>query len=247
MHHTERFRGGDQVAANVIRTRAYRDKSAFGGLYKARCHAPARIREGKEMEVFQLMFPLNIPASIASVVEGFIPQEALKLLRRHHPQIAVMVDSLLDHDAYVRWEDRFTNIVVNEGLDDVLDVYLDLQAAVAGWYVGLLAASPTPLATWTATQIATNDFVSYDEAVLQTLTLGAASGQSIDNVGNEANFTISADTSSIGGAFVISTNAKATPAGTLYSAGAFTGGNKAADDNDTLEVTYTATSADDGA
>lgn len=146
----------------------------------------------------------------------------------------------------VKWAEEYQNLIVNAGLDDILDVYLSAGTQDTTWFVGLLAASPTPLAAWTATEIASNDFVNYDEASLQAFTDGGVSSQSIDNSASPATFTISTNSSSIGGAYLIGTNAKATPAGTLYAAGAFTGGNKAADDGDTLEVTCTFTSADDG-
>jgi hypothetical protein len=145
-----------------------------------------------------------------------------------------------------KWVEEYENIVVNEGLDHVLDVILSGGTQDTTWFVGLLAATPSPLATWTATQIASNDFVAYDESTLQAFTDGGVSGQSLSNSASPATFTISTNSSSIGGAYLIGTNAKSTPAGTLYSAGAFSGGNKAADDNDTLEVTCTFTSADDG-
>lgn len=146
----------------------------------------------------------------------------------------------------LKWHEEYENIVVNEGLDHVLDVVLSAGTQDTSWFVGLLAASPTPLAAWTATEIASNDFVAYDEATLQAFTDGGVSSQSVDNSGSPATFTISTNSSSIGGAYLIGTNAKATPAGTLYSAGAFSGGNKAADDGDSLEITCTFTSADDG-
>ena len=71
--------------------------------------------------------------------------------------------------------------------------------------------------------------------------------QSVDNVSNEAVFTIDTNGSTIGGVFLISTNAKAVPAGALYSAGAFNLGDKSADDDDTLTITAEFTMADDGA
>lgn len=147
----------------------------------------------------------------------------------------------------LKWTEEYENLVVNEGLDDILDVYLSGGTQDTSWFVGLLAASPTPLAGWTATEVGAADFVAYDEATLQAFTDGGVSSQSLDNSASPATFTISTDSSSIGGAFLIGTNAKATPAGTVYSAGAFSGGNKAADDGDSLEVTCTFTSADDGA
>jgi hypothetical protein len=145
-----------------------------------------------------------------------------------------------------KWQEK--NIVVNEGLNHILDVLFTGagETQIDPWYCGLLAASPTPLATWTSTEIATNDFVDYDETNLQAY-VDVRAGQSVSNTASKAAFSINQDTSSIGGAFLIASNAKASPSGIVLCAVAFTGGNKAADDGDTLNVTYTFTAADDGA
>jgi len=148
-------------------------------------------------------------------------------------------------DGSERWSDTFDNLVVNEGLDHLLDVTLSNATQVNPWYIGLLAATPSPAAGWVAANLAAVDFVDYDEATLPSFGDNAVSSQSVAN-GTTADFSINADSSTIGGAYLISTSAKATPAGTLYAAGAFTGGNKAADSGDTLQVTATFTAADDG-
>lgn len=142
-----------------------------------------------------------------------------------------------------RWLAEWQNLIVNEGLDHLLDVTLSGGSQDTSWFVGLLGSSPSPQASWEATDLASVDFVAYDESNLQAWTDGGVSGQSVSNSGSPAAFTISTNSSTIGGAFLIGTNAKATPAGTLYAAGAFTGGDKAADDGDTLSVTSTFTTA----
>lgn len=150
-------------------------------------------------------------------------------------------------DGSIRWEEEFSNIIVNEGLDYLLSAGLADGTKQASWYVGLLAASPTPLAAWTKTEVGANDFVAYTEATLPAFTPGAVSGQSVDNSASKASFAINANGSSIGGAYLASANTKAVEGGaaTIYSAGAFAS-NKAADSGDTLEVTATFTMADDG-
>lgn len=181
---------------------------------------------------------------------GLLPFSAVQRLARtigrSNPDLFHEIRGLI-HGGDLKWEYGFPNLVLNGGLDHALDIVLSGGTQDTSWFVGLLAASPSPLATWTATELASNDFVNYDEATLQAFVDGGVSSQSLDNSASTADFTISTNGSSIGGAFLIGTNAKATPAGTAYSAGAFSGGNKAADDNDTLSVTYTFTAADDGA
>jgi hypothetical protein len=90
------------------------------------------------------------------------------------------------------------------------------------------------------------EFVHYDEATRQDYT-EVRTNQSLSNTAAKATFTVSVDSSIIGGAFLASANGKNATSGTLLCGAAFTGGNKSADDNDTLEVTYTFTAGDDGA
>jgi len=151
-------------------------------------------------------------------------------------------------DGTIRWRDEFENLIVNEGLDHALDVTLSNGSQSSNWYVGLLGSSPSPAAGWTKTEVGAADFVDYDEATLPAWTDGGVSSQSVDNSGSKASFTISQDSSTIGGAYLVNANTKAVEggAGMIYAAGAFSGGDKSADDDDTLEVTATFTAADDG-
>jgi hypothetical protein len=95
----------------------------------------------------------------------------------------------------LKWVEEFDNLVVNDGLDDSLDKHFKGSGYTAAWYVGLTDGTPTPApgddqaghAGWV-------EVVAYDEAVRQTLTLGAVSAQSVDNSANKATFTIATNT-----------------------------------------------------
>ncbi len=143
-----------------------------------------------------------------------------------------------DKDGNLKWEDAAKNIVTNVGLDHVLDVVLHGASATATWYVGLknvgaVAAGDTMASpgSWTENTNYTGDRKEYVEA--------AASSQSITNSANKASFAIDTDSQTIAGAFL--TAAATGTAGILFCVADFTGGNKSADDGDTLEVTYTIT------
>jgi len=150
-------------------------------------------------------------------------------------------------DGSVRWKDEIHNLVVNVGLDHLLDVTLSGATQITTWYVGLTDDSPTIAAADTMSShagwaVATG----YSEAVRQTWTDAGVSSQSVTNSASKATFSINA-TDTIGGAFLTSDNTKSGTTGTLYAVGAFSGGNKAVVNTDTLEVTATFTMADDGA
>lgn len=150
---------------------------------------------------------------------------------------------LFDPGGQLKWRESFYNTVVNVGLDDVLTQYLKGSAYTAAFYVGLVSSTPTIAATDTmAAHAGWTEVTSYAEATRQTLTLGAVSGQSVDNSASKAVFSINAGVT-IGGAFITTVNTKSGTTGTLFSAAAFTAGNRAALAGDTLNVTATISAA----
>jgi hypothetical protein len=144
-------------------------------------------------------------------------------------------------DGSIRWQDTAKNIVTTEGLNHILDVLFTGtgESQVDPWYVGLLAASPTPAAGDTLSGI--SEFTDYDEAARQAY-VDVRSNQTVTNAASKASFTIDTNSSTIGGAFLAS--ASSGTSGILLCDAAFDGGNKAADDDDTLQVTYQFSAAD---
>lgn len=149
-----------------------------------------------------------------------------------------------DKHGNFKWRDTIKNLVVNTGLDDVLDKYLKGSSYTAAHYVGLTDGTPTVAAGDTmASHAGWTEVTAYDEAVRQTATWGAVSSQSVDNSASKATFTISTNSTTIGGAFLTTNNTKGGSTGTLYGGGAFTAGDKSLDDDDVLYVTVTASAA----
>ncbi len=145
----------------------------------------------------------------------------------------------------VKWVDTIEcNIVVNEGLDHLLDVTLSGATQITTWYLGLTDGTPTVAGADTMSSHAGwVEVTAYDEANRVTWSDGGVSSQSVDNSASQARFTISANGTVIGGAFLVSNNTKGGSTGTLYAAGAFTAADKDLDDDDTLDVTATFTQA----
>lgn len=83
---------------------------------------------------------------------------------------------------------------------------------------GLAADTMSSHANWT-------ESTAYSETVRQTLTLGSASGGSIDNTASKAVFTVNANGTVLGGGFVATNATKGGTTGVLYGLGAFSGGN----------------------
>lgn len=140
-----------------------------------------------------------------------------------------------------RWSEP--NLVVNEGLDHVLDVHFHGATQVATWYVGIFEGNYTPVAGVTAATItsASTECTAYDEATRVEYNEAAPSGQAITNSANKATFTFNA-TKTIYGAFLVSASAKSSTSGKLFSAARFSSSKSVVDD-DQLLVTYTLTAS----
>lgn len=132
-----------------------------------------------------------------------------------------------------------TNLVVNEGLDHLLNTVFHGGTPVSTWYLGLFEANytPTPTVTGATIAAAATECTAYDETGRQEYQEGAASAQSITNSANKATFTMNA-TKTIYGAFLVSNGTKGATSGTLFSAARF-GSAKQVVDDDQLLLTYT--------
>lgn len=147
-----------------------------------------------------------------------------------------------DKNGNLKWIESFTNLVTNEGLNDSLDKHLNGNNYSAAWYLGLTGATPNFAAANTMSSHAGwTEVTAYSESSRPALAFGSASGGSVNNSANKAVYTVSADDTQIGGAFIVSNANKSGTSGVLYGGGAFAGGNKTLSNGDTLSVTVTCT------
>ena len=146
-----------------------------------------------------------------------------------------------DADGRLLWRDEVPNLVVTAGLNDSLDKHFKASGYTAAWYVGLTGNSPTVAAADTmASHAGWTEVTAYSEGNRQTLTLGTVSGGSVDNSASKAVFTINANGTAVGGAFVVSNNTKGGTTGVLYGGAAFSA-NRTLNSGDTLTITVTLT------
>lgn len=152
-------------------------------------------------------------------------------------------------DGTLKWRDEGHNIVTNEGLNDILTKYFKAGTGPT-WYVVPIDHTAAPAAgdTYTNTMSDANkEFVGYSETVRQEWVDGAVSSQSISNSGSVAAFSITASGTLYGAALVDTITKGSAASGVLYSRVNFTGGSRAVSNGDTVQITYTFGSADDGA
>lgn len=139
------------------------------------------------------------------------------------------------------WEDH--NLVVNEGLNSLLDIYFHTITQIGTWYLGVFEGNYTPVATLTAATVtsASTECIAYSETTRPVYDEAAAASQSITNSATKATFTFNA-TKTIYGAFLVSNSTKSGTTGTLFSAARFATA-KAVVATDQLLLTYTFTAS----
>lgn len=134
------------------------------------------------------------------------------------------------------------NMTTVAGRNLALEALFRGGSSPSSWYLGLINNSPTPTLSQddtAASHAGWTESTDYAETDRPSWSPGAASGGSVVN-GTEVVFTINT-TVTLYGYFVISDNAKAGTAGTLYATAAFGGGARTLTTGDELKIVYTAT------
>ena len=149
-------------------------------------------------------------------------------------------------DGQVKWTEKFHNLVVNEGLQDMNSKYFTGSGYVAAWYLGLVegpgsgntyAAGDTLASHAGWTELAPTTAYTGNRKLVTFGTATTADPSVISNSGSPASFSMLVNGTSVAGALLASVNAGTS--GILFSVGNFTGGDKTVDNGDTLNVTYT--------
>jgi hypothetical protein len=154
-----------------------------------------------------------------------------------------------DKDGNLKWTDEFENTVTTVGKNYALDGYLQTAVTIVGPYMGLISsvsysaisAADTMASHSGWTEAGATNAPTYTSP-RKTCAWSAASAGS-KALSSALSFAITG-TGTLKGAFIVlSTSAVNTidsTAGTLYSAGLFTGGDRAVINGDTVNVSYTA-------
>lgn len=178
------------------------------------------------------------------MVANALAQARLKSLALGTKHQHVLLVECRDKTGKLKWVDTILNLVVDEGLDEILQQFYKGSGYTAAHYCGLADSTPTFAAGDTmASHVGWVEITAYDEADRQTITWGSVTSQSVNNSASKAVFTISSDSTTIGGGFVSTDNTRGGSTGILIGGAAFTAGDKSLDDNDILNVTVTATAA----
>lgn len=150
-----------------------------------------------------------------------------------------------DENGSLKWEASSHNLVVNVGLQDMNAKYFTGSAYTAAWYLGLYgaASSNNPAASDTMSSHAGwTEVTAYSQSTRPACSFGTpttADPSVATNSVSPASFSINA-TTTVGGAFLTSSNTKGGTTGILFSAADFQSpGDRSVVSGDTLSVTYT--------
>lgn len=183
-------------------------------------------------------------------------------IMQSRPGLKVRMSSLyvfecFDKHGNLKWRESAHNLVVDQGVSDMLAKYFLGSAYTAAWFVGLLnnasfgaiaagdtAAKITTSAPSTPTTNGWSEFISYTGAARKTLVLSAPAGGSTSNALSKASFVFTAS-GTIKGAFTATASGLGATTGILYGAVAFTN-TRIVELDDALNVTVTLTAEDAG-
>jgi len=129
------------------------------------------------------------------------------------------------------------NLVVNTGLDDLLDKRFKASSYTSADYVGLKGSGSIAAGDTMSSHSGWSEVTGYSESVRQTLTLGSISSQSVDNSASKASYSINASVT-VAGAFVTTNSTKGGSTGILYGAADFSA-SRSLSNGDTLNVQVT--------
>lgn len=147
-------------------------------------------------------------------------------------------------DGEMKWSDIYYNLTTTAGLNKYLEATLTVGGSSPTWYVALITgpilSSALEAADTMASHSGWSENTTYSNATRPQWQGGTVANGSVDNSGSKAVFNINGS-ATISGCFMVNNATKGGTTGTLLGEGLFSGGDRAVQSGDTLNVTVTCT------
>lgn len=153
-----------------------------------------------------------------------------------------------DKNGNLKWQElQRPNIITTQGLNNLLDVYLDAGTQITSWYVFPVETNTTAALTMTYATPVFTEWDGYSETTRQAFNPAAASGGVMTNSAGKATFT-SGETATLYGAALVgggtdADNINDTAGGGILFCYSKFSSSKAVESGDTFKVTLTVTIA----
>ncbi len=231
----------EAIGASVIRRAAQIESAEAHGLFLIACVGPKEIDR---------TFYCDLRDEALKLEEKSLGAFVRRLLRSDASKEVALIREEMARLAVPKWDDKAPNVVTTVGKNLALDTYLAGSSyTVTGPYIGLISS-----ASWSAVDAA--DTMSSHAGWLEAGNAHAPTytaprktcawnpaGSGAKALSAALAFGITG-TGTVKGVFVVfGTGAVSTidnTSGTLYSAGLFSGGDKAVGNGDTINASYTA-------
>ncbi len=143
---------------------------------------------------------------------------------------------LEEHEHRLKWKDTIENLVVTAGRDKLLDAVFKTGYTTPDPHVGLKDTGTVDPADTMASHAGWVTLTVYSNGTDPAFAPGTISGGAVSNSASKAVFNINAPDDVYGAFLKLDDDTKGGATGILYGAGNFTGGTRAVQSGDTLNV-----------
>lgn len=155
------------------------------------------------------------------------------------PKARTLIQGVVRYSKRGETEEETHNLIVNQGLNYILEAATGGTSALTSWYVAVFTGDVSVQSSWTAANFSSNatEFTNYESPTRPAWNVGGVSGGARDSFSNKAEFKSSTNGVTLRGAALISSSAKGGTSGILLGATRFPT-SKGLDEDEILDVGY---------
>lgn len=222
----ERVGGNENAMAEIVRNAIAGDGIGGRGIYHIECVGP-------RPEIKNNVVDFQHYLDLRRMRDALKHSEDQDLYARVLEEMAPMEE--------IKWREVIANKTVTVGLNDILDKYWSGSSYTAAFYMLLINSTMTAAdADTMSSHSGWTENVAYSQSTRPAPSFGSAAA-GVKATSSAVAFSITSDAQTIAGVGIATVSTKSGTTGVLVTAGPFTGGDKAVDNGDTLNVSYSYT------